>query len=139
MLWTQNYKQAHFIFIGFCAIIILRKIAREGLPRTQNGKTGVVMELFDEQGERLVEAILSMQTKEELKGFLTDLCTIQEIHSMAQRYEVAGLLKKGLTYDQICEQSGASKATISRVNRSLVWGAGGYQNALAKQEKQPES
>ncbi len=107
-------------------------------PRTQDGKTGVVMELFDEQGERLVDAILSLRTEEELKGFLTDLCTILEIRSMAQRYEVAGLLKKGLTYDQICEQTGASKATISRVNRSLVWGAGGYQAALSKQEKQPE-
>lgn len=96
------------------------------------------MEIFDKHGEQLVEAMLSMRNADELKEFLTDLCTIQEIHSMAQRYAVAGQLKKGMTYDRICEETGASKATISRVNRCLVWGANGYQTALERRENKTQ-
>lgn len=96
------------------------------------------MEIFDEQGEELLKAFTSMRSAQELKEFLTDLCTIQEIRSMAQRYAVAGLLKKGMTYDRICEQTGASKATISRVNRSLVWGTGGYEAALERNQQQTQ-
>ncbi len=96
------------------------------------------MEIFDKHGDQLIEAMLSMKNAEEFKEFLTDLCTIQEIQSMAQRYAVAGLLKDGMTYDHICEQTGASKATISRVNRCLVWGAGGYQLALSRKENKTQ-
>ena len=81
---------------------------------------------------RLYDALLSMETREEMRGFLDDLCTIQEINSLAQRYEMARLLKQGFTYAQIAEKTGASTATISRVNRCLVYGAGGYRTALKR-------
>ena len=75
-----------------------------------------------EDTARLLDAILSLKTREELQRFFEDLCTIQEINSMAQRYEVAQYLDQGLTYAQIAEITHASTATISRVNRSLVYG-----------------
>lgn len=84
----------------------------------------------------LLDAILALKTREELQRFFDDLCTIQEINSMAQRFEVARHLKQGLTYAQIAEITHASTATISRVNRSLVYGAEGYQLALERMSKE---
>ena len=84
----------------------------------------------------LLDAILELKTREELQRFFDDLCTIQEINSMAQRFEVARHLKQGLTYAQIAEITHASTATISRVNRSLVYGAEGYQLALERMSKE---
>ena len=84
----------------------------------------------------LLDAILELKTREELQRFFDDLCTIQEINSMAQRFEVARHLKQGLTYAQIAEITPASTATISRVNRSLVYGAEGYQLALERMSKE---
>ena len=89
-----------------------------------------------EDTARLLDAILSLKTREELQRFFEDLCTIQEINSMAQRYEVAQYLDQGLTYAQIAEITHASTATISRVNRSLVYGAEGYQLALERMSKE---
>lgn len=97
------------------------------------------MEIFDEQSEKLVETLLSMRTPEEMKALLTDLCTVQEIHSMSQRYAVAQMLNQKMTYDQICELTGASHATISRVSRSLMWGAGGYELALEREKEHIEN
>ena len=85
---------------------------------------------------QLLDAILELKTREELQRFFDDLCTIQEINSMAQRFEVARHLKQGLTYAQIAEITHASTATISRVNRSLVYGAEGYQLALERMSKE---
>ena len=79
---------------------------------------------------RLLDAILSLKTKEELERFFDDLCTIQEINSLVQRYDVALQLDRGLTYAQIAQVTHASTATISRVNRSLVYGAEGYRLAI---------
>ena len=87
---------------------------------------------------RLLEAILSLKTKEELECFFEDLCTIQEINSLAQRYEVALHLDKGLTYAQIAAVTHASTATISRVNRSLVYGADGYRLAIERMHQKEE-
>ena len=84
----------------------------------------------------LLDAILELKTREELQRFFDDLCTLQEINSMAQRFEVARHLKQGLTYAQIAEITHASTATISRVNRSLVYGAEGYQLALERMSKE---
>ena len=91
-----------------------------------------------EDTARLLDAILSLKTREELQRFFEDLCTIQEINSMAQRYEVAQYLDQGLTYAQIAEITHASTATISRVNRSLVYGAEGYHLALQRAKQQTE-
>ena len=84
----------------------------------------------------LLEAILSLQTKDELERFFTDLCTIQEINSLVQRFDVALLLDQGLTYAQIANITHASTATISRVNRSLVYGAEGYKLAIERMRNQ---
>ncbi len=86
----------------------------------------------------LMDAILSMKTREELQRFFEDLCTIQEINSMAQRYEVVLHLDKGMTYSQIAAITHASTATISRVNRSLVYGAEGYQLALKRMHEKED-
>ncbi len=74
----------------------------------------------------MYKAILSLETEEECRKFMEDLCSITEIMAMEQRFEVAKLLNDGLIYNAIMEQTGASSAIISRVNRSLQYGAGGY-------------
>ena len=83
----------------------------------------------------LYEAILTLETPEECYNFFQDLCTISELRSMEQRYEVATLLDDGMIYNDILEKTGASSATISRVNRSLIGGAGGYESVLEKMKK----
>ncbi len=81
-------------------------------------KTNAVDQLFD--------AILCLETKEECYAFLEDLCTVNELLSLSQRFEVATMLKSHKTYLEIAEKTGASTATISRVNRSLTYGNDGY-------------
>lgn len=76
--------------------------------------------------EHLFEAILTLENKEECFNFFEDLCTINELLSLSQRYEVANMLKDKKTYLEIAEKTGASTATISRVNRSLNYGCDGY-------------
>ena len=75
----------------------------------------------------LYEAILCLETVEECKQFLEDLCSISELMAMEQRYQVASCLYKGMIYNDILAETGASSATISRVNRSLQYGKGGYE------------
>ena len=72
--------------------------------------------------DHLFDAILSLQNKEECYAFFEDLCTVNELLSLSQRFEVAAMLKEGKTYLDIAEKTGASTATISRVNRSLNYG-----------------
>ena len=91
-----------------------------------------------EKSDRLYKAILTLETEEECYTFFQDLCTIPELRSMEQRYEVATLLSQGLIYNDILERTGASSATISRVNRSLIYGAGGYESVLEKMREQEE-
>ncbi len=86
----------------------------------------------------LLDAILSMKTPDELRRFFEDLCTIQEINSMVQRYDVALHLDQGLTYSQIAEITHASTATISRVNRSLIYGEEGYKLAIERKHEQED-
>ncbi len=88
------------------------------------------------RSELLYESILSLQSMEECKNFLKDLCTMSELKAMEQRMEVAVLLSDGMIYNDILERTGASSATISRVNRALQYGADGYQAVLPRiQEK----
>lgn len=86
----------------------------------------------------LYSAILKLQTVEECYDFFTDLCTFSELKAMEQRFELAKLLNDGLIYNDILEKTGASSATISRVNRSLIYGAGGYESVLEKMREQEE-
>ena len=88
-----------------------------------------------EKNERLYRAILALETEEECYAFFQDLCTIAELRSMEQRYEVATLLSEGMVYSDILERTGASSATISRVNRALLNGTGGYVSVLDKMKE----
>ena len=83
-----------------------------------------------EQTDLLMHAVLQLQSPEDAYRFFEDICTIAEVKSMAQRIEVARLLREGVTYQEIARQTGASSATISRVNRALLYGADGYRRVL---------
>ena len=76
--------------------------------------------------DSLFEAVLSLKNKEECYIFFEDICTINELLSLSQRFEVAKMLREQNTYLEIAEKTGASTATISRVNRSLNYGNDGY-------------
>lgn len=80
--------------------------------------------------DRLFEAVLALEDTDECYRFFEDLCTVAEIKSMAQRFEVAKMLEKNYTYGDIVSRTGASTATISRVKRSLNYGADGYKLIL---------
>ena len=89
--------------------------------------------------DHLFEAILSLKDKEECYTFFEDVCTVNELLSLSQRFEVAKMLRDHKTYLEIAEKTGASTATISRVNRSLNYGSDGYElvfQRLDKEEKQ---
>lgn len=90
----------------------------------------------DESTDRLFEAILMLKDLNECYSFFEDICTIHEIKSLAQRLEVAKMLNDHRTYSEITEKTGASTATISRVNRSLTYGSDGYNMILDRLEKQ---
>lgn len=90
--------------------------------------------------DHLFEAILTLKNKEECYTFFEDVCTINELLSISQRYEVAKLLREGQTYLDISNATGASTATISRVNRSLNYGNDGYDLVLERvNEKEAEN
>jgi len=84
------------------------------------------------QTDLLIRAILKLDNEEDAYRFFEDLCTIPEIRSISQRLEVAELLRAKETYQKIAETTGASSATISRVNRALSYGADGYNRVLDK-------
>ena len=82
------------------------------------------------------EAVLQLRTKEECDAFFDDVCTVNELVSIAQRFAVARMLRSGNTYLEIADRTGASTATISRVNRSLNYGSDGYRIVLDRMEGQ---
>ncbi|MBQ8319684.1 MAG: hypothetical protein IJX81_02285 [Clostridia bacterium] len=79
------------------------------------------------------EAVLKLKTKEDCEKFFEDVCTMKELQDLTQRLEVAAMLQKGLNYREISEKTGASTATICRVNKCLQYGRGGYASVLAKE------
>lgn len=90
--------------------------------------------IVDDNLLTLYDAILHLETIEECDNFFEDLCTISELKAMSQRYHVAKMLHVGTVYTDIVEQTKASTATISRVNRSLLYGTGGYETAIGRQK-----
>lgn len=96
---------------------------------SKNIKTPAVDALFD--------AILSLKDREECYTFFEDVCTINEILSLSQRFEVAAMLRSHKTYLEIAEKTGASTATISRVNRSLNYGNDGYDMVFDRTDLLP--
>lgn len=89
--------------------------------------------------DSLFEAIASLESPEECHRFFEDICTIKELQSMAQRWEVACQLAEGRNYNAVSEDTGASSATISRVNKCLNYGRGGYRLALERVRKTEEA
>lgn len=88
--------------------------------------------LRNEATDQLFRTILKLKTVEECYDFFEDVCTIKEVQDMSQRLEVAALLHAGQSYLQISAKTGASTATIGRVNKCLNYGSGGYRRALEK-------
>ena len=82
--------------------------------------------------DTLYRAIAALRDEDECRRFLEDLCTVSELKAMEQRIDVAVLLDEGLIYSDILERTGASSATISRVNRCLHYGADGYRTVLPR-------
>ena len=91
-----------------------------------------------ERSTALYESILELSSMEECRAFFDDLCTVGELRAMEQRYDVALLLDQGLIYSEILEKTGASSATISRVNRCLHYGAGGYKIIVPRLKAEQE-
>ena len=86
----------------------------------------------------MYKAILTLRSVEECMDFFDDLCTVTEIHAMEQRYQVAVCLSKDMKYNDILAETGASSATISRVNRSLKYGKDGYEVVFDRMENAGE-
>ena len=91
-----------------------------------------------ERNELMYKAILSLQNVEECMKFFDDLCTVSELMAMEQCYQVASCLHDGMIYNDILAETGASSATISRVNRSLQYGNGGYQIVFDRLKEKQE-
>ena len=91
-----------------------------------------------EHNPALYDAILSLRTRQECIDFFEDLCTMSELNAMEQRFQVAKALHDGKIYNEILAETGASSATISRVNRTLQYGAGGYDLVFSRAEENAE-
>ncbi len=94
--------------------------------------------LRTEAVDQLFDAVLCLANREECYTFFEDVCTVNELLSLSQRFEVAGMLRGHKTYLDIAEKTGASTATISRVNRSLNYGNDGYELVFTRLEQQKE-
>ena len=90
--------------------------------------------LRNPETDLLFEGILTLQTVEECYRFFTDICTIKELQAMTQRLQVAKQLHEGRNYNEVCRDTGASCATICRVNKCLNYGDGGYRTVLERLE-----
>ncbi len=88
--------------------------------------------------DEVFKAVLTLKNMDECYRFFEDICTISELLAMSQRFEVAKMLKSGSVYSEIVKKTGASTATISRVNRSLQYGAEGYAVAFERLKAQEE-
>ncbi len=86
--------------------------------------------LRDKEMDALFQGILELKTVDECYDLFEDLCTISELHAMVQRFQVARMLDEGRIYSDIVRDTGASTATISRVNKCLVYGSDGYRKLL---------
>ena len=94
--------------------------------------------LHSESVDMLFKSILNLESVEECYKYFEDVCTINELRDMAQRFEVALLLDKGCNYQQIAAKTNVSTATISRVSRCLNYGEGGYRDAIEKLKNSEE-
>jgi len=91
---------------------------------------------MEHEMKELCQVISLLRTQEECRLFLEDICTIKELQAMSQRWQVARQLADGKNYLEVCQNTGASSTTISRVNKCLVYGNGGYRLALERMEEE---
>lgn len=89
---------------------------------------------YSDDMKKFFEAVLLLDSMEECYSFFEDICTVKELQDISQRLEVARMLKCGKSYQEVSKETGASTATISRVNKCLVYGSGGYNVVLDKLE-----
>ena len=94
---------------------------------------------LEEDLQALAKAFLLLKTEEECTAFLKDVCTYQELRALSQRLHVARLLRKQYVFHEIMQETGASTATISRVNRTLRDSTGGYQAVLERMEPETDT
>lgn len=94
------------------------------------------MKLQSKTMDRLFDAILNLENREECYSFFEDLCTVKELQDMAQRLQVAQMLYDGSSYQTIAEQVETSTATIGRVSRCLNYGSGGYRSVIERLRKE---
>ena len=94
-----------------------------------------MIDLHNPSVDKLFSAILNLESHEDCYRFFEDICTINEIHSIAQRLQVAKLLSEKKTYSEIEEITKASTATISRINKCLIYGSDGYKRILERMQK----
>lgn len=92
--------------------------------------------LKSKEMDMLCKALLHLETVEECYQFFEDICTMAEMHALSQRLQVAQMLRDKVTYQEISRKTGASTATISRVNRCVAYGSGGYGLVLDRLEKE---
>ena len=85
-----------------------------------------------DMAQSFFDAVLSLKTAEECQAFFLDVCTIKELQDLTQRFQVAVLLNEGRNYQEISRETSVSSATISRVNRCLLYGDGGYRTVLER-------
>ena len=97
------------------------------------------MEKLNRASKELFNAILALKSAEECEAFFEDLCTIKEIQDLSQRFQVAKMLNEKKNYQDISKATGASTATISRVNKCLMYGTGGYRIAFAKETNRKDN
>lgn len=91
------------------------------------------MEKFSTEAlKKFYKAILTLKTEEECNNFFEDVCTIKELQDISQRIDVADLLNQGGSYQEVSKKTGASTATICRVNKCLMYGCGGYKTVLER-------
>ena len=89
--------------------------------------------------QQFFKAVLSLKTEQECRSFFEDVCTIKEFQDLAQRLHVAFLLDEGRNYQEISKITSVSSATISRVNRCLVYGDGGYRTVIGRLRKEGDN
>ena len=104
----------------------------------EKGETALNRKLQDEDMDILFRGILKLKTVDECYDFFEDLCTISELRAMVQRFQVARMLDEGRIYSDIVQETGASTATISRVNKCLVYGSDGYRRMLDRLKEDHE-
>jgi TrpR-related protein YerC/YecD len=102
----------------------------------QKGGWTLNSKLKDAGMDELFRGILALDSLEECYNFFEDLCTINELRAMEQRFEVARMLDRGQIYSDIVRETGASTATISRVNKCLTYGTDGYRTVLDRLKEQ---